>query len=310
VAKSPSNAASESPQDAPRILVLTAYSGEPQFERQNALLAVQRGVTIHHQVIEGRAKREAHALMRSAAATAEGYDWVLKLDGDMVPTSDRSLRVMATEAQQRALSRITYTVWDWFTCSHINGVHIFRPGAVETTTEIDALHTDNWIGAIPGITVKRNPPVVLHSPDPSPNQSLRFGLQRGLKARREGARSNHWRTISLVGRHARRSRAEGAALAAAGITIGLGLVDRWDPTETWLDLGSNEFRALGKHFAERPDVVLACAALVASRSAWWQIPHRLFERPADRYAYWRMLVVPALLDQLPMARRLNDLRRL
>jgi hypothetical protein len=152
------------------------------------------------------------------------FDYVLKLDGDMVPTSPRSVAILIAEAQRASAARFTTPVSDHFTGRQISGVHVIDPNQVPSDRKVVSHRPDHWIASLPGPTLRRvwNPQVD-HAPGADAVQGLRFGLQRGTKARLDGPRSGHWSTLLELAERRLRHPTIGTRAAIFGAYCGLGL---------------------------------------------------------------------------------------
>jgi hypothetical protein len=238
----------------PRVLVVTAEAGEPQLDPSARALARQEGVTWERVVISGLPIEDAQRAVHAAAAAAAQYDWVLKLDGDMVLSHPRALLEMIDRAEAaRTEARYTEPVLDWYTDRQIEGVHLLRPRAVPPEVEIAPPFFDRWIAQMPGVVVRRLAvPAVLHGPEANLEQGLRFGLQRGSKARSQGPRGGHWHRIDDLRRNWRTHGHPVVQAAVAGAAVGLGLAPEVPPSPDLVSRTSPRFAALLRSLTEDP----------------------------------------------------------
>jgi hypothetical protein len=207
-----------------RVLVITAYAGEPQRRAAEAMIRAQvelASITQCH--VEGfsmdGAMGEVHRLSHQAAGN---IDWILKLDGDMVPANVDSVARLVRAAMRIGCDRFTTPVLDSITRSQILGVHLYRPEAVAQDRLVVQHRPDAWLSSIPGEEWRRVlNPQVLHAPDPDVQQSARFGVQRATKAVIDGKHSSHWSTLADVARAAATGVPEAkVALTAAWAALG------------------------------------------------------------------------------------------
>lgn len=209
----------------PRVLVVTPETGEPQLRVASQALQAQIGVEITQVFIHDRPIAEAEAAVHARAVAATGtYDWVLKLDGDMVPARPTSILELVERASASGCDgRYTELVADWYTRTDIEGVHLLKPGSVPKEMTIDEQFHDRWIRELPGTMLPDVTPAILHAPDPSFEQAVRFGLQRGAKARAQGMMGSHWYRIDDLLRACEQYGDPRRTAAVAGAAVGLGL---------------------------------------------------------------------------------------
>lgn len=267
----------------PRVLVVTMASGEPQLARVRRSVNGQAHVQATQEVIDGlgmaAAGVAAHHLIDESALD---YDWFLLLNADMVLVGPDSLATLIQCAERRrATQRLTTPVLDSFTRSQINGLHLIRgrsPLAIADAE--DGIFHDSWVAALTGITIDgaRNPQA-LHAPDADVPQSLRFGLQRGMKALAGGPRSGRWDTIDLVVANWRRGRTPALDAALLGILAGLGR----GPVEPHADIVNESDPGAIRLLAMAEDG--SAGAIVAASELsrpWgtWRLHRSLFGSPA------------------------------
>jgi len=231
--------------DAPHVLVLSAYAGEPQRPRAEHALRHQKGVVVSQRWIEGLGLDEAMGEVHRRAHAASDVSWVLKMDGDMVPTQDDALRRLVDLASDLRVDRLTTPVQDFYTGRQISGIHLLRQGAVPALRHRIDHRPDAWLGAIDGRTLRRvRWPVIDHAPDADTAQAVRFGLQRSTKAVIDGPHSSHWSTLASLLRHTRRSGHPSLWAASFGAWVGLGHHPHIQPDRSLVDRGSPQFQQL------------------------------------------------------------------
>lgn len=218
----------------PRILVLTLYSGENEFDLCQRSIAQQEGVQVTHEVIADLPNIEAHralyARIMEQAKTGQ-YDWFIKLDADMVLMGAQALKAAIghIETQGKDIPMAIFTVQDWPTGQPIWGMNVYSPKVrwpwVEDGLEIpDSLFVDpdpEFTGE--RLVVKNAPsPIAAHMPEPSDFQAFFFGIHRALKAlAMDGNKPSHrakiqWKILCDVGVHYRSTHNRKLAFILAG----------------------------------------------------------------------------------------------
>jgi hypothetical protein len=218
----------------PRALVLSMYSGEQEFKSCHEALSGQLFTSFAHLVIEDLPNRQAHAeLYRSIMAERANYDLFIKLDADMVLTGRDALsRIVACFEQVPDLDHLVFGVADWFTGADIIGLHAFS-NRVSWETHDERLFVDPD-PHFPGrklVVSHPRPPLVAHSPDPSPFQAFQFGVHRDVKACQRGISAGsrqahaarvHWSYLGRLWRHYRLNSDHRLGLAVLGADLVLG----------------------------------------------------------------------------------------
>jgi hypothetical protein len=170
---------------SPRVLVLTLYSGEAEYDRCRASLAAQDYTAWEQRSLEHLPNREAHGtLYRTIMSEAESFDFFLKLDADMVLADAAVLGDLVRAFEDRpALDHLVVAVSDWMTDSRIIGAHMFSK-RVRWQPLSDGLYVDPD-PEFPGEKLVVPDPardLVLHAIDPSLLQAFHFGAHRALQA--------------------------------------------------------------------------------------------------------------------------------
>lgn len=118
----------------PSVFIITAECGESQFSKLCGRLRSQVGVTFHHEVISNQTSTIADRMIFEAALYAkkqQAFDWILRVDADMIPVSKTSIRDVLQLANNYSIaSRITTPVLDYYTGCPIYGLHAFKPESV------------------------------------------------------------------------------------------------------------------------------------------------------------------------------------
>ncbi len=213
-----------------RILILTLYSEENEFERCRRSVEEQDYCHWEHKIFSGLSNKAAHrALYSEIMKRSSEFDLFLKLDADMVLCHDRIFRdIISYFARYRDLDHAIFAVRDFMTQRPIMGLHVFSKRAVWTTFEHRIFVDSN--PQIPGkrMHVWDDPaPIALHSPDPSPEQAFFFGVHHALKALQQSRNSDfrpmqalkQWKTLDKVWKHYLRTLDRRLALALYGAEL-------------------------------------------------------------------------------------------
>lgn len=208
----------------PRVRVLTAHADEPQLPTLVEAVSVQTGVDVDHRQQRCASFRAAqHWLHGETLRSEDEVDWVLILDGDMVPVDHQAIARLVQSANERGETRrLSTPVYDHYTRSQIMGVHLLAPSAVNRDLDVAPVVHDVWIGRMPGTLLRWvDAPQVRHAPEPSLDQAIRFGLQRGNKARRARHVEDYWMVFDRLAHVQRRmhDRPSTAVLFAAVVGV-------------------------------------------------------------------------------------------
>jgi hypothetical protein len=280
----------------PRILVLTLYTGEREFERSLAALRGQTFTRWEQLVIEFLPNKEAHdALHREVARRRDEFDLFVKLDADMVFRSSDALEgIVGLFRAHPDLDHVRSAVHDWFSESRVMGLHVWSK-RVHWEPSDERLFVDT-APVYPGrrLTLWSDPaPFVDHCPDPSPQQAFHFGVHRALKAlQRErplqrfsyGLSRGQWRILRGTWANFRRSRDPRLALAV----MGADLVLRGRVTEREVDAKRGAHGDLYEEFA-----ALAAEELAERLAPRWD---RALGAPLSYFAQ----VTPRRIASLPL----------
>jgi hypothetical protein len=217
--------------DPPRILVLTLYTGEREFERAVASLRSQTHARWEHRIFEFLPNKQAHeALQHEVMARRAEFDLFVKLDADMVLRRPQALEeIVALFRAHPAADHARTAVHDWFSDSRVMGLHVWS-NRVHWEASDERLFVDTApLYSGERLTLWSDPaPFADHCPDPSPAQAFHFGVHRALKAlQRErpvrrfsyGLSRGQWRILRGTWRHFRRSGDPRLALAVMGADL-------------------------------------------------------------------------------------------
>jgi hypothetical protein len=217
----------------PKVLVLTLFSGEAEFDRCRSFLEQQDYLSWEQRIIENLPNAEAHArLYETIMLECENCGIFLKLDADMVLADPGVLGDLVRVFEQHAdLDHLVVAVSDWMTDSNIIGAHLFS-NRVRWRRHAETLYVDPD-PEFPGRKlVISDPPrdLILHAGDPSPLQAFHFGAHRALQASQvyrklQDARPHNarvqWQYLDRVWDHYERSgdRRLGLAVLAADMVF-------------------------------------------------------------------------------------------
>lgn len=187
-----------------KILVVTAECGEVQFKEQIQQLKDQKNVSITHRIISGLNLEDSQTMIYKICFQnrKSDYNFIVKLDGDMLFKDNRSLMKMCAHAMDIGKPRVTFKVFDYYTNRPINGIHFLVPEYIPEKRPIHVYRNDYWIETIQGKNTTSYPNEILHGFNSTLEQCERFGKSRGIKARGDGPNSSHWRTIYFLNKSA------------------------------------------------------------------------------------------------------------
>lgn len=217
----------------PRVLVLTMFSGENEFEESCASLASQAYDNWDHVVFEGLGNVEAHEkLYGTIMSGGDSYDLFLKLDADMVFENRNILEEIIGKFRiDDTLDHFVVACDCYMTDNRIIGVHAFS-NRVKWERNSGGIFLDPNPSRPGRRIMLKNPPFSFfrHSPNPSPFQAFHFGAHRALKLvqrnygvaeKRVEAMDTQWKALNGVWRQFCKhgDRRHALALAAADLII-------------------------------------------------------------------------------------------
>lgn len=172
-----------------RVLVITLYSGENEYEKASQKIRAQNYPSIEHKVIAFKANCDAHReLYNTIENLSDQFDVFIKLDADMVLRDENTIADIVSEFSCNGeLDHAVFCVRDWASQTEIMGLHAFS-------------NRVSWMGNEEKLFVDRNPtvsgyrelywtkpaPVANHMPDPDHYQAYLFGFHRALKIVQRG----------------------------------------------------------------------------------------------------------------------------
>lgn len=164
-----------------RTLVGILRYGENEFEQCIGSLKIQTHRDYDYFVIENQPNKAAHdQLYQRFMDSASNYDAFLKLDADMVLANERALEQLCDQIESDT-SLVFAWVNDIPSSLKIPGIFMFRSNVVWTGNS-DSLNVDYAPKFSGQRKVIGDRDLVLHMPDPSPQQLLRYGVHKALKA--------------------------------------------------------------------------------------------------------------------------------
>lgn len=180
-----------------RILVVTLYSGENEFDECIASIQRQTYQSFEHLVIRDLPKREAHhRLFGEFMRRRDELDLLVKVDADMVLLRDNLFeQIVEKFARTPELIRLLIELDDFFTGRRMWGLNVYR-NTLEWEARDDLVFTDR-VNVAPEATRYDDcelAPAAVHCGNPSPFQAFHFGVHRGFKAC-EAIRREEWMTL-------------------------------------------------------------------------------------------------------------------
>jgi hypothetical protein len=167
----------------PKVMVLTLYCGEPQYQRCIESVNSQIDVDYRHVVIENKPNVEAHReLYELINKSVKNYDYFLKLDADMEFSSPDAISRIVNFFD-KDVDHLQIPVFDFLTNSDIRALNVFSCRVKIDTSKMDHLYVDNVNIVYPGSrrSEKESFGIVYHCYNPSQSQCFTFGVHRALK---------------------------------------------------------------------------------------------------------------------------------
>lgn len=169
-----------------RLLVVTLYVQEREFESCVAAIRAQSHRDFEHVVIRGLPEREAHHRMYGTfVERRDEFEILVKVDADMVlADNDFFAKVVQKFQAHPTIDLLSIKVHDFFTDRLTWGLNCYR-NTFSWNKSDDLVFTDK-------VDVPRErtlfdkselAPAATHCSDPSPFQAFHFGMHRGVKAR-------------------------------------------------------------------------------------------------------------------------------
>ena len=178
-----------------RIFVGTLYSGENEFEECLASIQNQTYQNFKHFIYKNLPNVEAHhTLFSDFKSKADQFDFLVKVDADMVICSDQLFaNIVRKMTDDPEIDVFSIAVRDFFSGELINGLNTYRNSANWDFTK-DTMFVD-----IPEVSRERTffdqtdlAPAAIHCKNPSNLQAFHYGVHRGLKSIQKIHSTTHW----------------------------------------------------------------------------------------------------------------------
>ena len=230
-----------------KVRILTCYCGEPSFKILAKRLKRQKNVLIDQHVIENLSLADANSeFYKCLLNTNSAFDFVIKLDADMLPKSDLSIFNACKIADSLGKIRLTLPVLDLYTKSSIFGIHIisnkvnYSQHKRETTPK-----NDRWIKEIEGSALWHSKNLLFyHGVMPSEIQLFRFGYQRGKKLVNKYSDHPHWQTAQIIHKNFKYKSTNKNKIIFAGLLVGLDQIKDLNKKLFILEKPANNFLEL------------------------------------------------------------------
>lgn len=113
----------------PKICILTAYSGENEFETCCNMIKKQYMVSVHHIIVENKPILEAFDYLYSSWEKIKyDYDLMVQVDADMILNNEHCIREMYDILYSNdRYNVLTAPVKDFYTNTNIWGIHAYKP---------------------------------------------------------------------------------------------------------------------------------------------------------------------------------------
>lgn len=174
-----------------KVLIITLYSGENEYEQCCQSVKEQQGFIIEHKVIKNLPKQQAHQeLYEKFNNNRSNFDYFAKLDADMMFSHSKALDNIIKKFNKN-IDIVSATVHDGITDSDMQSFNIFSSRCLFSSDTNDSLFTDSLEIKHKGqhisyVDVDRN---ILHAFNPSPFQAFMFGVHRSLKVVQPGTKA-------------------------------------------------------------------------------------------------------------------------
>ena len=214
-----------------KVKIITCYCGEPSLNILTKKLKRQKNVIIDQHVIQNLSLADANSeFYRCLVGTNNAYDFVFKMDADMLPKSDESIFDACEIANNINKTRLTLPVLDLYTKSSIFGIHIISNKISYSKHTMEMIPTnDRWIKEIDGRSLWHTKNILFyHGVLSSEEQMLRFGYQRGSKVKDAKANHAHWQTAQLIHKNFKRKSNRKNKIVFIGLLIGLNQIKGFD----------------------------------------------------------------------------------
>ena len=204
------------------IFVGTLYSGENEYEECLASIQAQTYRKFDHFIFEHLPKLEAHrTLYHSFLDKRDQYDLLIKIDADMVLTSDFLFEGIVEKFSQNAsLDVLAIAISDFFSGRLINGLNSYR-NTVEWALDPENVNADVVIVAEDRYLFddKNLAPAAIHCKNSSPYQAFHYGVHKGLKSISPQHSTTHWMLLEKIWENFLKNRDTRIGLAVLGAEL-------------------------------------------------------------------------------------------
>lgn len=169
-----------------KVLIITLYSGENEFEQ--CINSVNKQVCsfcFEHVFIKNKTNQEAHnELYNMIMSESDKYDYFIKLDADMVLSTNDSLYKFINLAIDSEADIFSIPVDDFMTGKMIWSLNIYKSG-VKWQLGTESIFTDQQmlLGVFSSkkMLLSKKDSLVSHASNPSNFQAFTFGVHRASK---------------------------------------------------------------------------------------------------------------------------------
>jgi len=212
-----------------RIYVGTLYTIENEFDECVQSINAQTYKDFDQFVFKNLPNKEAHmTLFQSFLDRKSEYDVLIKIDADMVLTSDTLFQnIVGKLLKNKWLDLLSIAVHDFFSNHMIWGLNAFRNSVCWN------LKDENLFVDIPDVPQEKYlmdnkdlAPAAIHCKNPSPYQAFHYGVHRGLKVIQPGRREKqktssyyHWYILERTWKNFLATRDHRIGLASLGAEL-------------------------------------------------------------------------------------------
>lgn len=214
-----------------RILVITLYTIENEFDECCAAIRAQTYRNFEHLVIKNLPNKEAHdTLYRTFERRSNEFDLMIKVDADMVIEDSRLFEKIAAKfTADPRLDWLCIQVHDFFCNRMIWGMNAYR-NCVKWNYRDEQLFVDLILDYA---SVRKKlyddhelTPAAIHCKNPAPFQAFHFGIHRGMKCAQPGRikadrQVLHWKILRDIFTHYEQTHDPRLAFALAGVETAL-----------------------------------------------------------------------------------------
>ena len=207
-----------------KVKIITLFNGERSLKLLKTRLKKQKKIIFEHKIISGLNIEESNAeFYREFQRTEDDYDYVIKMDADMLPKDEYSIFQSLQIAKSINKKRLTLSILDFHSKLIIFGIHILLNESKNQKFNLSEIPiSDKWIISIPGKSIISNKNIIFyHGILPNEEQLLHFGYQRGRKLINAAYSHNHWIIAERILKNLKRSPTKKNKILASGLLIGL-----------------------------------------------------------------------------------------